>query len=142
MSAALRIQSVSLRNYRCFSEQEGVSLALDSGHLALVGQNNSGKTAALRAIYELQVFWIALSQPGFLRGSDVPARAVSLNFREVPEADDVFCDLNDRPLRIGVAFAANIELTMPYVKKLDLTWRRDGFVDIVFELNSGEGRGA
>ena len=142
MSAALRIQSVSLRNYRCFSEQEGVSLAFDSGHLALVGQNNSGKTAALRAIYELQVFWIALSQPGFLRGSDVPARAVSLNFREVPEADDVFCDLNDRPLRIGVAFAANIELTMPYVKKLDLTWRRDGFVDIVCELNSGGERGA
>ncbi|MBI3430755.1 MAG: AAA family ATPase [Hydrogenophilales bacterium] len=51
---------VTLRNYRCFNWDNPATLEFGNGFTALVGANNSGKSAALRSIYELRNIWPAL----------------------------------------------------------------------------------
>ena len=45
-----------LRNYRCFNWEFAGILVFGHGFTAYVGQNNSGKSAALRSVYELRNF--------------------------------------------------------------------------------------
>ena len=51
------IGKVTLRNYRCFDWENPAILEFGNGFTALVGPNNSGKSAALRSIYELRSVW-------------------------------------------------------------------------------------
>ncbi|MHB1527372.1 MAG: ATP-dependent nuclease [Candidatus Dormibacteria bacterium] len=52
----MSVKSITLRNYRTFGAQ-GVTLPLGQEFLAIIGVNNSGKTALLRSLYELrQIF--------------------------------------------------------------------------------------
>lgn len=46
--------TVTLRNYRCFDWDNPMRLEFCDGFVALIGPNNSGKSSALRAIYELR----------------------------------------------------------------------------------------
>jgi AAA ATPase domain len=58
---------LTLRNYRCFDWEHPVVLEFDSGFSAFIGPNNSGKSTALRSIYELrQIFvnWYSAFQAG------------------------------------------------------------------------------
>ena len=52
------IGRVTLRNYRCFDWENPAILEFGNGFTALVGPNNSGKSAALRGIYELRNVWL------------------------------------------------------------------------------------
>lgn len=45
---------LTLRNYRCFNWNNPATLAFGDGFTALVGPNNSGKSSALRSVYELR----------------------------------------------------------------------------------------
>lgn len=54
--------TVTLRNYRCFDWQHPATIAFGNGFTALVGPNNSGKSSALRAIYELRNYLGNLTQ--------------------------------------------------------------------------------
>ena len=45
---------LTLRNYRCFNWDNPAVLEFGDGFTAFVGANNSGKTAALRSVYELR----------------------------------------------------------------------------------------
>ncbi|GGC98749.1 ATP-dependent nuclease [Undibacterium terreum] len=46
--------TLTLRNYRCFDWHNPAALVFGEGFTALIGQNNSGKSSALRAVYELR----------------------------------------------------------------------------------------
>lgn len=48
--------TLTLRNYRCFNWSCPAVLVFGDGFTAYVGQNNSGKSAALRSVYELRHF--------------------------------------------------------------------------------------
>lgn len=48
------IGKLTLRNYRCFDWDNPVTLEFGDGFTAIVGPNNSGKSTALRALYELR----------------------------------------------------------------------------------------
>lgn len=53
---------LTLRNYRCFDWKHPAILEFGDGFTAFVGSNNSGKSTALRSIYELRnIFYHALS---------------------------------------------------------------------------------
>jgi ABC-type cobalamin/Fe3+-siderophores transport system ATPase subunit len=56
------LRKVILRNYRCFGWDHPAFLSFDEGIGALVGPNNSGKSSALRAIYELRNFFPSIIQ--------------------------------------------------------------------------------
>lgn len=53
---------VTLRNYRCFDWNNPATLEFGDGFTAYVGPNNSGKSTALRAIYELRNLFGSLIQ--------------------------------------------------------------------------------
>lgn len=61
---------LTLRNYRCFDWDNPAVLEFGGGFTAFVGTNNSGKSTALRSIYELRPMFGNFSQtlyphPGF-----------------------------------------------------------------------------
>lgn len=51
-----------LRNYRCFNWDNPAILEFGNGFTAYVGSNNSGKSAALRSIYELRNIFGSINQ--------------------------------------------------------------------------------
>lgn len=53
---------LTLRNYRCFDWHHPAILEFGNGFAALVGTNNSGKTSALRAVFELRHLFEIFSQ--------------------------------------------------------------------------------
>ena len=59
---------LTLRNYRCFDWEHPVVLEFDRGFSAFIGPNNSGKSTALRSIYELRQSFVSLPQ-AFQAGS-------------------------------------------------------------------------
>lgn len=67
---------LTLRNYRCFDWEHPAILEFGDGFTAFVGSNNSGKSTALRSIYELrnifQVAFQALSANQNFRYSSQP----------------------------------------------------------------------
>lgn len=53
---------ITIKNYRCFSEEHPVHLTLKPGTLALVGVNNSGKSSLLKLFYELRPVFMKLNE--------------------------------------------------------------------------------
>lgn len=53
----MSLKSVEIRNYRCFTDESPLVIAMDASVIAFVGPNNSGKTVALKAFYELRALW-------------------------------------------------------------------------------------
>jgi len=51
------LSKVTLRNYRCFNWENPAIIEFGNGFTAFVGPNNSGKSSALRSIYELRHIW-------------------------------------------------------------------------------------
>lgn len=52
---------LKLAGYRCFSPNKPASISLRDGFTALIGLNNTGKSAFLRAIYELRFIFRGLA---------------------------------------------------------------------------------
>ena len=52
---------VTLRNYRCFDWDHPATLEFGDDFTAYIGPNNSGKSAALKSIYELRHVWQTIS---------------------------------------------------------------------------------
>jgi len=48
---------LTLRNYRCFNWNNPAILEFGDGFTAFVGPNNSGKSTALRSVYELRIIF-------------------------------------------------------------------------------------
>jgi predicted ATP-dependent endonuclease of OLD family len=67
---------LTLRNYRCFDWEHPAVLEFGDGFTAFVGSNNSGKSAALKAIYELRLIlntlFTTLTPGNNFQGSAVP----------------------------------------------------------------------
>ena len=61
---------LTIKNYRCFSDQSPARLSLQSGFTAFVGMNNSGKSTLLRFLYEMRgIFTLMGSDYGTLSRS-------------------------------------------------------------------------
>ena len=52
---------LTLKNYRCFSDENPVCISIRNGFTALVGVNNSGKSSLLRFFYEFRDLLAQLS---------------------------------------------------------------------------------
>ena len=104
-----------VKNYRCFPDENPARLRIGNGFIALLGQNNSGKTALLRFFYEFRNLFHQLAQGGMLMNG---LRGIRLQFARVQTHDmeSIFSRANDRPLTIEITLSdtnAGVELTLP-----------------------------
>lgn len=94
--------TVTLKNYRCFSDEAPLRIAFGRGYTALVGPNNSGKSSFLKFFYEMRnVLGNVLGQPTHLLGD---AR-IGGGFMGVADHDEVPFRYNDRLTSFDVEFA-------------------------------------
>lgn len=57
----MRPVRITIKNYRCFSDQHPLRFDLTGGTIAFIGPNNSGKSAALKFFYEFRGIWGAIA---------------------------------------------------------------------------------
>jgi energy-coupling factor transporter ATP-binding protein EcfA2 len=89
----------TIKNYRCFSDEHPLVIDYARGFTAVVGPNNSGKSAFLRFIYEHQVLWSHLRDVGAVAsmGSN-RENYQGYSLRGVVDPEEVICDYTKRPM--------------------------------------------
>jgi energy-coupling factor transporter ATP-binding protein EcfA2 len=94
---------ITVRNYRCFTDEFPLSFEWGPGFTAFVGPNNAGKSAALKFLHEFQPVWHHFSDSrkvAELLNAPNDRDFGSPALRDVTDLAEVFSDHSDRPLRI------------------------------------------
>lgn len=117
-----------VKNYRCFSDEEPLRLPLSFGVVALVGANNSGKSAVARMIFEFQGLWRRIAGSGVVDANAHEGQLSGVDpTKGISDIAEVFCNRNDRPLSIEFEFDCE-EIDgaygVPYISRLKLEFGR------------------
>jgi ABC-type cobalamin/Fe3+-siderophores transport system ATPase subunit len=103
-----------IKNYRCFPDEDPARLRVGNGFIALLGQNNSGKTALLRFFYEFRNLFSQLAQGGMMMAAFL-GNVVQFGRVQTHDMESIFTRANDRPLAIEITSSdtsVGIELTV------------------------------
>ncbi|CAN1556767.1 AAA domain, group 15 [Sphingomonadaceae bacterium] len=93
---------IEVRNYRCFTDEYPLKIDLSNPVTALIGPNNSGKSAALRFFWEIGRM-IAQAPNALAVAYSVQGQAMLNNLlRPLSDPYSVFSALNDRPLVVDL----------------------------------------
>ncbi|MBW4577241.1 MAG: AAA family ATPase [Aphanothece sp. CMT-3BRIN-NPC111] len=119
---------ITLKNYRCFADSKPARITLRKGFTALIGINNSGKTALLKFFYEFRSLLASICEKDtwskFLAGVEQ-----NFNFpKELLDSQEIFCNTNNRPLVIELEFLREDESEFDSIlipKKLIITVHRN-----------------
>ena len=95
--------SVRLRSYRPFTEASEADIGVAPGFTALVGPNNSGKTAFLRSIYELRRLFGSLREEKTLRKLVANPAAVSFSVEGVRDPEELRPNQTNAPVSVRIA---------------------------------------
>jgi ABC-type cobalamin/Fe3+-siderophores transport system ATPase subunit len=91
--------AVTLKNFRCFEDQEPAIIHLKPGLTAFVGANNAGKSSLLRMFYELRDLFRRVEDASavlsWMRGGSVP-----IGLQEVPDPTALQSDANERSMTV------------------------------------------
>jgi AAA15 family ATPase/GTPase len=94
---------ITIKNYRCFSDEQPAQFTLRNGSIAFVGPNNAGKSSLLRFFYEFRRLFDHLTTAN--RGPIMNALKGKSDFeRNVPDVSEMFCDSNYDDLSIEFRF--------------------------------------
>ena len=91
---------LTVKNYRCFPHESPMRIRLESGFVALVGPNNSGKSAVLRFFFHFRDLFRRIARgelPSFLNSS----QEIDLQSKD-PYREDVFSQGVNRDLEIAL----------------------------------------
>lgn len=119
---------ITIKNYRCFTDEHPAVFELDECFTAIIGPNNSGKSSLLRMFYELRPLWSSLSavsQIGSLwnQNDQLIFRAgPALQTQGIDDYEEVFSDSNRRALTLRFKFPTQ-ESTVA-IQELTLTAQR------------------
>jgi ABC-type cobalamin/Fe3+-siderophores transport system ATPase subunit len=91
---------IRLKNYRCFTDENPAEFSVSRGITALVGANNSGKSAILRSFFEFRDLYQRLSGSGQLL--NYLQQPQGFNFAGLADMSEVFHNRNNRDIRIEV----------------------------------------
>lgn len=91
--------TLTLRNYRCFDWNNPATISLSKGFTAIIGPNNSGKSSALRAIYELRNHF-----PNFLQAlSPLQNNQFTASFLGVTDPSELANEKDDRCFQVEIS---------------------------------------
>jgi predicted ATPase len=94
---------LTLKNYRCFSDDAPAEIEVGPGMTAFVGPNNSGKSTLLKAFYELKHLFNSIGSVESVRGTmQVGWRPTQLAGTSDPF--ELFYNGNRRGLSVGLEF--------------------------------------
>ena len=74
--------TITLRNYRCFTDDQRASFVLGEGLTSFIGVNNSGKSAVLRFFFEFRQLLGTFSNHPF---SGRPSQLAPLHLDQCPQ---------------------------------------------------------
>ncbi|MBD2039158.1 ATP-dependent nuclease [Microcoleus sp. FACHB-672] len=95
---------ITIKNYRCFSDSNPARFIIQKGFTAFIGVNNSGKSSLLKFFYEFRSLFTSVADPSSFQNA-IYGTMQSFSFpREVLDMQEVFCNVNERPLTIQVIF--------------------------------------
>lgn len=88
---------VTLKNYRCFSDEHPAQFRLGDGISAFIGANHAGKSSLLKFFYEFRNLFARLANGEFVNAS---RGSIAFDYMGVADQTEVFCNLNSRDLTI------------------------------------------
>lgn len=91
---------LTVKNYRCFTDENPLDFEFNEGFTALVGPNNSGKSSFLKMFYEFKNLWQTLIQEQAMINL-VNGESQSVRYLETSDDTEIFSNFNNRPLSIG-----------------------------------------
>ncbi len=125
---------LTIKNYRCFSDDKPARIDIKPGFTAFLGINNSGKSSLLRFFYEFRHLFRMLSSTGIVSSVNQFQRTALVeclngsyqNFSfpsEILDVEEVFCNANDRNMQIQLRFTSTGR-TGQVPLRLDVTIQR------------------
>src|SRR5665213_1082305 len=122
--------TVTLKNYRPFSDESPAVFTLGAKFVAIVGPNNAGKSALLRFFYEFRPIFLELSTVNGL-GNALRSKGFSAR-PQVVDPQEVFHTHNDRRLQVEIEDPARYESgSLPTsISRVVLTLRRNGSAEV------------
>lgn len=120
----------TLKNYRCFSDQQPARIRLREGLTSFVGVNNAGKSSLLRFFYEFRSLFDAIQTYSATLPAALKGQGPSITFpQEIVDTAELFCNANQRPLEIGIRAmeegADGDSLDVPTIRECSLIIQRD-----------------
>jgi ABC-type Mn2+/Zn2+ transport system ATPase subunit len=95
---------LTIKNYRCFSDEHPLHLQMGPGFTAFVGPNNAGKSTLLRFFYELRNVFMALEfSPDY---GALLEHGGALKPLGTSDLEELFNDGNERDIRVEFDFPA------------------------------------
>ncbi len=94
---------ITLKNYRCFDDQQPAKFTIGTGFTSFVGPNNSGKSSILKVFFELKHFFATSFQ--FSHSPiQMPEHLGNAQIQAVRDQDEILTNLNDRPMTMEIEF--------------------------------------
>lgn len=118
--------NVTVKNYRCFSEKKPLEFRIRKGAIALVGPNNSGKSALLKLIHELKPLWHQLSLGNSLE-TYLSGVEQEVKFKDIEDPVEIFCNSSKRNVSIELKITGYQppKSKAPYIEYLEIEVYRD-----------------
>ncbi len=100
---------LTVKNYRCFSDNKPVHISMRNGFTAFVGVNNSGKSSLLKMFYELRNLFALLSNPNnFLQALNSPNGDNFSPANTIQDINEIFCNTNIRDIYLEIKLNAGL----------------------------------
>ena len=129
---------LTIKNYRCFSDEKPARILIKPSFTAFIGINNSGKSSLLKFFYEFRNLFQLLSNTGIITFSNniqtirivgsLIDQSQSFAFpNEIMDHEEVFCNLNDRNLTVQIRLiptSATKQMTPILLQRLDIIVQR------------------
>ena len=140
----MRNFKIAIKNYRCFEDTKPLSIELGRDFTALVGSNNSGKTALLKFFYEFKNLWVGLGNIAQIEHA-INNGVINIEYVDVFDQSEIFPDTNNREMSIDIDFEGKTEKENIHpLKRISFTcsrtspssWRIKYFIDKGQQLNN------
>lgn len=96
--------NITIKNYRCFSQEKPLHIELTQGFLALVGINNSGKSAFLKFFYEFRDLFYKASVSSNFQASLLGFQSLKLG-NNINDIDEIFSNFNNENISVEVSIS-------------------------------------